>query len=670
MAEAKNEGNKGTSVLKQALFRGTWFLGTKLYNAFKVKYNYFDWITPDILLGSIAKEKGKKTQATPAEIKAACQAQGKPLGLVIAVVDHHEMRDKSSAQWDKKHGIPWRQLALVDLAGAQGIKNENPFDSNSKLHEPLKDLLQEIANTIARGESVYIHCKAGKSRSWLISMACLMGVYKLSFDEAKLVLELNRPQVSPGSDKFVDVANGEAACRTMPINHNLVDVTQHENLQSLKNTLTQVLSRVKQAINLTTNQSLGAGKQAAIAEFHALLDRIINKDERAEGQKKDKNNALQQAPASMQNTTLLGTIYLLQALAHKTIPTLMQTIIPTTEKHPSPQARQVYTSLLQAQKDIITTYQQIILDVGLVNIEYANKVRPRVSRLRSAKEGAHIALGIGVILAVLGTIAALFLFGAFPGIGGIAEPFMQGAGILSGEIVSSLILGAASLVGGFLFSWIPAGSAYHKGEKQRIAKELAEQDENDDAVISEPKTSFGIALFSLLKIFILASAILSPLVALGNGMGGLLPPLFEPFLPTMGAFSGDFLTSLAIGAAAGLLITLFTLIFRACAPSKEVFNREALVAQVYADAGDVVNGSTNAAALNTLMQQKDPGASEHESEESNSASDRYDSNGLLQQGQPQPQENNQGVDAAPTEESLNDNGDSNTNFTANDLANF
>lgn len=69
-------------------FMGSWLWQTKLSNTIFSKLDSFNWITPHLILGSIAMATAGDEQ----KIRGACQAQGKELGLVIGAVAHHEMR--------------------------------------------------------------------------------------------------------------------------------------------------------------------------------------------------------------------------------------------------------------------------------------------------------------------------------------------------------------------------------------------------------------------------------------------------------------------------------------------------------------------------------------------------------------------------------------------------
>lgn len=165
-------------------FMTTFFLGTKVYNALNPELDYFNWITENVILGSIPigdKDRDK--------IIAACEKRGKKLGFVVQVVDLDELK------YSCKN---WGEFEVVEC-------HIQMRDFTAHVNE---DALVTACDTIKQkleadpGAVIYIHCKAGKSRSVVITMIILMSKYGLNFDEAEFLVKYSRPQVGPSAKKM------------------------------------------------------------------------------------------------------------------------------------------------------------------------------------------------------------------------------------------------------------------------------------------------------------------------------------------------------------------------------------------------------------------------------------------------------------------------------------
>jgi len=652
------EGRK-QSIIGSFTFMAAWLGWTKRPNSFNpVENDYFNWIAPGIILGSIAMEK----ENDEAKIKAACKAQGRPLGLVVGAVEPFEMTGTGQppattpVQWGSK-GVTWLQLPLRDFEGSadQNKKNNNPldnFDTGTPGNHRFRYIVDEMLKTIARGQSVYLHCKAGKARSWILAMVALMSVYKLSFDEASLLIELSRPQVAPGAKKVVEVSNAEAACRGFTPSTPIQPATQ----QLLGDTaviespdfMTEILSTLHAdpSLGLTENspialteidpadpnyQALSKDQREAIDDFNAMLRRIVAQDERSHHKgrhKKPKQQAeythIDSTDSDSISATVLGSIFLLQALAQKTIPALMDKIIPRHNQTPSQAEQDIYRQLVLDKKAIEAQISAIIQNTTLTDDQkiFLEKItmwssRPQTWRKHVMAEGAHAAWGIASFIAVLFTVAALLFFGAVPGVPAAMGPFMQTAGMLSGELISSLIVGSIALVVSFFVAW-PATSAWYldKGE----AKIAAEQSPNDQDNTGEmfvqndfvfqpiQESGFVAGLLFAVKTFVLATAVATPGYAffVNFGMDGFYEPLIKPFIDTAGsALSGDFLSSLAMGAAIAVAVVVIALIIRSFFVAKTEFNHQAFEGRVLREniGSEMEADTTNTSAMTRLKQE-------------------------------------------------------------------
>ena len=139
-----------------------------------------------------------------------CKELEASLGLVVSLVEPFEQEGKglpspmipvSENEWKN-----WEEAEAM----IEGEENTNERTPIQFLSQPMRDYtaeinLENLTETIdaieeyrKKGESVYVHCKAGKGRSWLVVAAYLMVYEKMpEFDAAELI-RTKRPSVTPG----------------------------------------------------------------------------------------------------------------------------------------------------------------------------------------------------------------------------------------------------------------------------------------------------------------------------------------------------------------------------------------------------------------------------------------------------------------------------------------
>lgn len=115
-----------------------------------------------------------------------------PLGLVVSAVDYFELSGYSVVspnQWAEKN-VQHLMLPVSDFS--TNISNDSIIAAVNTMHD-----------CIEGGKSVYVHCKAGRSRSAMVS-AIYLGVYgenqnsesSFDIDEIEKLIVKKRPQVS------------------------------------------------------------------------------------------------------------------------------------------------------------------------------------------------------------------------------------------------------------------------------------------------------------------------------------------------------------------------------------------------------------------------------------------------------------------------------------------
>lgn len=125
------------------------------------------------------------------KIRQACNVDGKPLGAVYSIVNPFEIKGQGlglkpvSSEYWQANGVKHHLIPMDDFGGNIDIKK-------------VKEIVDDMANEIKSGKSIYIHCKAGKGRSFTF-VACYLLMYTdLDVTQVFALMRKQRHQVSPG----------------------------------------------------------------------------------------------------------------------------------------------------------------------------------------------------------------------------------------------------------------------------------------------------------------------------------------------------------------------------------------------------------------------------------------------------------------------------------------
>lgn len=130
------------------------------------------------------------------ELLNECNLSGKKLGLVVSCCESFELAGNglmrltpvSPAFWIK-HGVTHLQIKMPDFKG--GVPLE-------QIHLTVAEMHRSLLN----GESVYVHCKAGRGRS-IVMIACyLIEHQNMSPDDAIALIRQHRAEVSLSRAQF------------------------------------------------------------------------------------------------------------------------------------------------------------------------------------------------------------------------------------------------------------------------------------------------------------------------------------------------------------------------------------------------------------------------------------------------------------------------------------
>jgi protein-tyrosine phosphatase len=153
--------------------------------------SHWNWITDQIILGALPiKSKWGFWGGHHIKIVKQAQAQHKPLGLVLSAVQSFEIEGQ---------GLPFKPVSFEDWQKQHVHQHrvDIPDFSANVSWEDVWVAVQRIDQTLKTGQSVYIHCKAGRGRSWMILMCYLTTLGGMDFSAAEKLLKSRRNRVSP-----------------------------------------------------------------------------------------------------------------------------------------------------------------------------------------------------------------------------------------------------------------------------------------------------------------------------------------------------------------------------------------------------------------------------------------------------------------------------------------
>lgn len=215
--EEKNPSNKSsldttTSSTSGTVAKSAYFWGSSLATVFPgyfgkklgITNNFLHWnfITDQIILGALPVvtswgESGDHLTV----LKNQLAERGMTLGLVIACLEKEEMDGFGVKVVKFAKESNWRDSVNPDVEyihlSFEDTSARIPFDDVAKAVEHLHMV------TLNAKRAAFVHCKAGKGRSWMVVMGYLTTYGNMPFSVARELIKSKRPQVNPSKDQVM-----------------------------------------------------------------------------------------------------------------------------------------------------------------------------------------------------------------------------------------------------------------------------------------------------------------------------------------------------------------------------------------------------------------------------------------------------------------------------------
>ncbi|ESL09397.1 hypothetical protein TRSC58_02880 [Trypanosoma rangeli SC58] len=157
---------------------------------------HWNFITDWLILGALpVVTKVGSSGNHLVQLREQLESRGVKLGLVVACLEDAEVNgfgvpmitfaDESSWHEYVSHAVQYLRLSMPDTTA--NISFDSVWRAVQQMHKCITE----------RKCVVYLHCKAGKGRSWMVAMCYLTSYGGMMFGDAEQLIRLTRTQINP-----------------------------------------------------------------------------------------------------------------------------------------------------------------------------------------------------------------------------------------------------------------------------------------------------------------------------------------------------------------------------------------------------------------------------------------------------------------------------------------
>ncbi len=263
----KPKAEEPKTFFQKMLFPVTFYSGTLLPEF--LGNSHWNHITDNLILGAlpIATEVSGMGNHRD-KIIAACEEKGRPLGAVYSIVNPFEIKGEnlgltpvSPEDWQAKN-VKHTLIPMDDFGGN--------IDINL-----LKNIVDDMHQVIESGKSVYVHCKAGKGRSFTIIIAYLLMHSDMNVTQIFGYIREKRPQVSPGSAQLELIEMFRAAfCQhKAPLDKNSIEFQSYR--KDWKSTVARIQSSMGNMLSNANWSFKPTGADTPAQSIPAPVDVVV-----------------------------------------------------------------------------------------------------------------------------------------------------------------------------------------------------------------------------------------------------------------------------------------------------------------------------------------------------------------------------------------------------------
>nr|CCC94641.1 conserved hypothetical protein [Trypanosoma congolense IL3000] len=163
-------------------------------------FHHWNFITDNCVLGALpVVTKVGESGDHLVQLREQLKAKSQVLGLVVACMEEIEIRGFGISMIQFADEAAWRYyvnplVEYVRLPMADTTADVSPKDVAQAV-----DCIHRCISK--RRQAAYIHCKAGKGRSWMVTMCYLTTYGGMTFEDAEKLVAARRPQVNPSESQ-------------------------------------------------------------------------------------------------------------------------------------------------------------------------------------------------------------------------------------------------------------------------------------------------------------------------------------------------------------------------------------------------------------------------------------------------------------------------------------
>ena len=179
------------------------YVGRKL--GLTTEWKHWNWVTDKLILGALPVKSSVGSAGDHlSKLSKQLEEYHQRIGLVVSCVQPEEfdgygvtaLEFVKHKDWTDALGVTnFCMVPMVDFGA--GVSFELLVDATERMFDTIHN----------KNECVYVHCKAGKGRSWVLTMCFLMAQEGMTFEAAELLVRTRRHQVNPSESQVAKVSS-------------------------------------------------------------------------------------------------------------------------------------------------------------------------------------------------------------------------------------------------------------------------------------------------------------------------------------------------------------------------------------------------------------------------------------------------------------------------------
>jgi hypothetical protein len=164
---------------------------------------HWNWITEHLILGALpVKSKMGASGDHLGKLRTQLETRNLRMGMVVSVILGEEMKGFGidvvqfcqHPDWRERLGVTrFEHLQVPDLSA--NITLQELVELTDRMHAVMAPPDGQ------QPEAVYVHCKAGRGRSWLVAVCYLIAHRNMTYNDACVLVKRMRPQVDPNASQ-------------------------------------------------------------------------------------------------------------------------------------------------------------------------------------------------------------------------------------------------------------------------------------------------------------------------------------------------------------------------------------------------------------------------------------------------------------------------------------